>query len=107
MNKANDYRTLDALRNSLEGKIYLYLKDGETVTRFLEDAREQGYLFGEFAPDEAHRDNLVSLKKEKQLAHVGTVGRIEYMCNGGDGSRGRFHRIDYSKYVNGDKEYSI
>ena len=96
-------RTLDNLRKSLKGKIYLYFKDAETERQFIEDAQAEGYRFGSISPADSPADNIIALCEEKQLSHVGAVGRIAFQCNGGSGAKGRFHRIDYAKYRRGDK----
>lgn len=98
-------RTLDNLRKSLKGKIYLYLKDAETERRFIEDAQAEGYRFGSISPADSPADNIISLCEDKQLSHVGAIGRITFQCNGGSGARKTFHRIDYAKYKNGDRHY--
>lgn len=98
-------RTLDNLRKSLKGKIYLYLKDAETEKQFKEDAQAEGYRFGTISPADSSADNIISLGENKQLSHVGAVGRIAFQCNGGSGANGNFHRIDYRKYIDGENNY--
>lgn len=98
-------RTLENLRNALSGKIYLYLKDRITERLFAVAAEEEGYRFGTIVPTESPADNLIALDENKQLSHVGFVGRFAFQCNGGNGAKGRFHRIDYAKYVRGDADY--
>lgn len=98
-------RTLNNLRNSLSGKIYVYLKDTDTKKKFSADAKAEGYSFGKAELPEIIGDNIISLKKNKQLCYVGSMGRIEFQCNGGDNACGRFHRIDYARYRRGDEDY--
>ncbi|MBQ6569972.1 MAG: hypothetical protein IJL87_06925 [Clostridia bacterium] len=98
-------RTLENLRNSLPGKIYLYLKDDDTRARFLSDARAEGCRFGKYGLPEVLDDEIISLGKNKQLSFLGTIGRIEFQCGGGSNAHGRFHRIDYAKYINGDEDF--
>ena len=98
-------RTLDELRNSLPGKIFLRLGDAQTKQAFAEDANAEGYRFGETQPTREALESIVALKYGKQLAYVGSVGRIAFQCNGGDNAKGTFHRIDYAKYKRGDKDF--
>lgn len=98
-------RTFDNLRKTLKGKIYLYLKDAETERQFIEDAQAEGYRFGSISPADSLADNIISLCEDKQLSHVGAIGRIAFQCNGGSGARGRFHRIDYAIFRRGDNNY--
>ena len=99
-------RTLDRLRNSLNGKIYLYLKNDETVKRFAREAEAEGYRFGTISPADSPADEIVALCGNRQLAHVGFVGRTAIQC-GGSGAKGRFHLIDYAKYKRGDKNFDF
>ena len=100
-------RTLENLRESLQGKIYLYLKDDDTMKAFLSDAKNEGYRFGETGLPEIIGDSIISLRENKQLSYVGTVGRIEFQCNGGDNAGGNFHRIHYAEYKIGSDDYSF
>ena len=100
-------RTLDHLRNTHAGKVYVYLKDEETEKRFYADAEAQGYRFGQLRPSDSPPDDMIALEQDKQLSHVGFVGRIAFQCNGGDCPKGEFHRIDYAAYLRGNKDYYI
>lgn len=80
-------RTLNQLRENLDGKIYIYLKDEKTIKIFFENAEAEGYLFGKTKPSQSPMDNIVSLKKNKMLAYVGAIGRMEFQCNGGSNSQ--------------------
>ena len=91
-------RTLTSLRNSLDGKIYVYCKDAETAQEFIADAEAEGYHYGKLRPSESPADNIIALHDDKQLAHVGAIGRMDFQSGGG-------HRIDYAKYKNGDTDY--
>lgn len=100
-------RTLENLRNSLRGKVHVYLKDEETVRRFFADAAAQGWRFGAISPAECPLADLVALEADQQLSHVGIAGRICFQTNGGDAPNGTYHRIDYAKYVRGDAQYAF
>ena len=100
-------RTLRNLRNSMDGKIFVFLKDEKTRAEFAADAAREGYGFGTAKPTAEIAENVIALCSGKQLSHVGAVGRIEFQCNGGDNRKGRFHRIDYAKYKRGDKNFYV
>ena len=98
-------RTLEDLRNSLQGKVHVYLKDESTMKRFFSDAESQGWMFGAAKPSDSPLDSIVSLKEEKQLSFLGIAGRICFQTNGGGNSKRTYHRIDYAKYKDGNDDY--
>ena len=98
-------RTLGNLRDALKGKIYLYFRDECTKAKFLSDAKAEGYGFGDNGLPAVLQDNIISLKSDNKLCYVGTVGRIEFQCNGGDNARKNFHRIDYYNYICGVRDF--
>ncbi|MCH5317364.1 MAG: hypothetical protein J1E05_05255 [Eubacterium sp.] len=101
----NKNRTLENLRKSHKGKVYIYLKDTETCKRFLRDAENEGYRFGNIKPTENLTDDIIALEHRKRLSYVGFVGRVAWMCNGGTDAKEKFHRIDYDKFVSGEKDF--
>ena len=80
---------------SMGERVYVYLKDEETAQRFLRDAEEEGYSFGDGAkPTERHWSDLYAIHPDGTLNYVGTIGRIEY-ASGADSAV----RIDYSQQL--------
>ena len=51
-------RTLDALRNTLDGKIYIYCRDEKTAIDFLAAAEKEGYRFGSIKPTNNKTDDI-------------------------------------------------
>ena len=98
-------RTLQNLRESLPGSIYIFLKDEDTKTIFLNDAESEGYSFGNYGLPGKLSDDMISLCENRQLAHVGFIGRMAFQCRGGDNTRDVFHRIDYAKYAHGYSDF--
>ena len=96
-------RTIENLRNSYKGKIYVYLNNEKVCKDFYADAENEGYLFGENKPTESQIDDIIALENGKNLSYVGFVGRIAYQS---EGSR-KIHRVDYAKYKAGDSDYII
>ena len=100
----NTNRTIENLRKSLNGKVYLYFESSEICAEFLKDAEEEGYLFGERKPTQVRTDNILALLRRKQLCYVGIIGRIAYQSAG---AYDDIHRIDYAKYRSGADDYRI
>lgn len=96
-------RTIDDLRSIISGKIYIYLANEKIGKQFMQDAESEGYRFGKIKPTENGRSNIIALESKKQLSYVGFVGHMNFRCNGG--SDEGLTRIDYEKYVNGDKNF--
>lgn len=96
-------RTLTELRKGLKGRIYIYLEDEKICNVFLKNAEDEGYRFGKIKPTKNDGSNIIALEKNKQLSYVGFVGHMAFQCP--DGVKGNFYRIDYKKFINGDKDY--
>ena len=96
-------RTLDALRNTLDGKIYIYCRDEKTAIDFLAAAEKEGYRFGSIKPTNNNTDDFIALEDNKQLSYVGFVGRIAVQCSGGGNAN--LHIIDYAKYKDSEEDY--
>lgn len=98
-------RTLTELRAGLKGRIYIYLDNDETCRKFLRKAEDEGYHFGGIKPTESGGSGIIALEKNKQLSFVGFVGHMAFQCNGGSNKGNGFYRIDYRKFIGGDKDY--
>ena len=77
-------RTLSALRNSFEGKVYIIIKGEELQKQFLNDAEHEGFHFGTIKPTGSSTDDVIALEPNKQLSYVGFAGRDAIQCNGGN-----------------------
>ena len=98
-------RSIEDIRNSISGRIYIYLANEQIGKQFLIDAEAEGYHFGSIKPTDNSWSNIIALEPNKQLSYVGFVGRICFQCNGGNS--GNLTRIDYEKYLNGNKDFII
>ena len=96
-------RTIENLRNTVDGKLYIYCDNERTGKQFMQNAENEGYRFGKIKPTENGWSNIVAVEKRKQLSFVGFCGHMNFQCNGGDG--GGLTRIDYEKYASGDKNF--
>ena len=96
-------RTIEGLREAIGGRIYIYLDNEKIGKRFLQDAENEGYRFGNIKPTKNGWSNVIALKDKKQLSYVGFVGHMSFQCGGGDG--GSLTRVDYEKYARGDTDF--
>ncbi len=59
------------------GKYYVELNDAETGHRFLQDAQDEGYRFGDGAlPTTREYANLMFVDTNQTIGYVGAVGHI-------------------------------
>ena len=91
-------RTLDNLRNSMKGRLYIVCRNTAVGKRFLQDAEAQGYLFGSIKPTTFESVDMVALERHHQLAHVNYLG---HMAAGA----GAVNCIDYEKYIDGKQNF--
>lgn len=98
-------RTIKNLRESLKGKIYIYLENEQICKRFLQDAENEGYMFGKIKPTENGGDDIIALENKNQLSYVGFVGHMAFQCP--SGVEGNFYRVDYKKYINGNNNFFV
>lgn len=94
-------RTVSEL-GKLKGKVYVYFASKEIGDRFREDAEREGCRFGKIKPTELGCCGVVAIHKHKQLSAVGFVGHMEFQCDGG---LDYLIRVDYEKYIRGDKDF--
>ena len=88
----------DMLKVSDNEKVYVYCKDKETETRFLEDAQKEGFRFGDILPTASHPAQIIAIEGMDQLAHVGSVGHMAFQA-------GACTRIDYAKYIADEDDF--
>ena len=62
-------RTLTALRNSFDGKVYIIIKGDELQKQFLKDAESEGFHFGTNKPTDSSTDDVIALEPNKQLSY--------------------------------------
>ena len=54
-------------------------------------------------PTQGPLDEIIAVHEGKQLAHVGFIGRMKFQS--ASSVTEEFHRIDYAKYVSGEKDF--
>ena len=99
-------RTIEVLRDILKGDVWVYLKDRETCRKFYEQAEAEGFRFGKYLPTENPADDVIAVHRGKNLGHVGCYGHMKfYMCPSAHEPDHEFHRIDYTKYIAGERDF--
>lgn len=96
-------RTIENLRNTIDGKIYIYCDNEKIGSRFMAEAGKEGYRFGKIKPTENVWSNIIALKNKKQLRFVRMCNSVNFQNDSGK-SEG-LTKIDYEKYVNGAKNF--
>ena len=92
-------RTLEKLRNSYEGHLYLSFNNQKVYDEFLKAAEDEGFRFGERLPTEhvGKGYDIIALEHRKQLAFCGFISHMAY-----NSRQSNIHKVDYEKYVHGD-----
>ncbi len=54
-------RTIENLRNAINGKIYIYCNNEKIGKQFMQDAENEGYRFGKIKPTENGWSNIIAL----------------------------------------------
>ncbi len=93
-------RTLTNLRKAKKGDVYIFLRDAEIGTRFLQDAETEGFTIGGEKPTTKPYAAVMALH-EGAICYVGTNGMIRFGC----GETCGFRRVDYEKFVSGARDY--
>ena len=64
---------------SMGERVYVHLKDDETVMKFLHQAESEGFTFGDgVSPTDRHWSDLYAIHPDGTMNYVGSVGRIEF-----------------------------
>lgn len=84
-----------------EEKVYIYLENRDLCKKFLQDAEEEGFLFGDGEqPTKRDTSDLFRIYADKTLSYVTFIGHMAF----GSGSPD-IRRIDYKKYVDAEENY--
>ena len=92
-------KTIENL-TKMNGKVYVYLKNAEIAEKFLRDAQNEGFTFGDGEkPTNHHYSDIIAVNKDKTLNYVGAIGRIAYGSGADKIGNEKLIRIDYEKYL--------
>ena len=88
---------------SLEGRIFVYLKNEKLQRQFLRDAEAEGFTFHDGTkPTLRPIDSIYALNRDHTINYVGIVGHVAYDYAVTVSGR-RLIRINYEQYLTGHK----
>lgn len=88
------------------GRVYVYLGDSETGNQFMKQAESEGFTFTDGAkPTERCYAEIMSVNRDITINFVGMNGRIAFGSGAKTVGNEKLIRVDYKKYITGDKEY--
>ena len=93
--------------SKLNGKVYVYLRDEVIARRFLQDAENEGFTFGDGEkPTARPGNNLYVVNCDWTISHVGWAGHMAFRSAKRVGEQ-ELIRVDYEKYLLGEEEYLL
>ena len=93
--------------SKLNGKVYVYLRDEVIARRFLQDAENEGFTFGDGEkPTARPRNNLYVVNRDWTISHVGCTGHMAFQSAKRIGER-EMIRVDYERYLLGEENFVI
>lgn len=94
-------RTIKELVASNKKRVYVYLADKDTQSRFISDAEAEGCTYEDGVKiSEREPDDFYALNKDGTVCFLNFVGRMAFQCNSDN-----IVRVDYKKYINGEEDY--
>lgn len=82
--------------------IYVLFNSQALCRQFLAQAEWEGFTIGEKKPTEIGWTDVLAVLPGKKLCHLGFVSRMALHS-----SQKSIVRIDYEKYINGAKKYTV
>ncbi|MCD8085217.1 MAG: hypothetical protein LUF28_02615 [Clostridiales bacterium] len=101
-------RTLTAL-TKLGGRVYVYCGDRRTLQRFIEDAENEYFHYGDgVSLRERTPDDVMALNKDRTVNFIGFAGRMAFQ-HADQFSSGKdavpLIKVDYRKYIAGCQDF--
>ena len=81
---------------------YIYCRSKAIAKRFLRDAEAEGFTIGGMPPTKCDTSDIFALSDDFTICYSGFAGHMAF-CQGGE--RANIIRIDYGKYIAGEKEF--
>lgn len=98
-------RTIKNLVNENE-KVYVYLANGEIGHRFMVQAEEEGFTFGDgVKPTERSYAEVMCVNGNYTINYVGAYGRIAFGAGASQIGSTKIFRVDFEKYISGAEDY--
>lgn len=93
--------------SKLNGKVYVYLKDEMIARRFLQDAENEGFTFGDGEkPTARPGNNLYVVNRDWTISHVGWAGHMAFQSAKYVGEQ-ELIRVDYERYLSEEEDFII
>lgn len=85
------------LLSAHNGRIYVYLATEDICRRFLQDAEDEGFLFGDgVKPTQKPSSDIIAVNRDMTLNYVGFVGHAAYQAADRIGEQ-KLIKVDYRK----------
>lgn len=98
-------RTLKELVKK-NGRVYVYLKDSETGNQFMQQAESEGFTFTDGTkPIKRCYAEIMAVNRDITINFVGMNGRIAFGSGAKMVGNEELIRVDYKKYISGDRKY--
>ncbi|MBQ2662116.1 MAG: hypothetical protein IJF80_05635 [Clostridia bacterium] len=95
--------SIKSLLSAHTGRIYIYLATADIGRQFLQDAENEGFMFGDgVKPTQREADSIFAIKDDMTINYVGFVGRIAYQAADRIGNKPLI-KIDYQDVLNNQK----
>lgn len=70
---------ISSLLSEYESRIYIYLANGEIGRKFLRDAEDEGFTFGDGVnPTARENDGIFAINKNMTVNYVGFIGHLAF-----------------------------
>lgn len=79
--KIREKKTLEQLRNSVDGKLYIKFESAQQCRLFLKKAEDEGFMFADIKPTRNKTSNLIAVLCDKKLCYVGFIGHMALGCH--------------------------
>lgn len=100
-------RTVKEL-SQMDGRVYVFVKNSPTTTRFLTDAEKEGFTFGDSVKptERQEQSDIYAINLNGTINFVGFAGHMAFHHSDHIGNEPLI-KVDYAKYVEGDTNYLI
>ena len=100
-------RTVSYL-STLNGRVYVYLANAQVGEQFMQQAEDEGFTFNDGTlPTARCYDEVMAVNHDKTLNYVGANGHIAFGAGANTVGSEELIRVDYEKYLSGQKDYSF
>ena len=84
----------------MNGRVYVYLANSDVGEKFLLQAEQEGFTFGDGAkPTEQHYSEIMAINHNRTINYVGFVGCMAYGSGTKTIGKEKLIRINYQKYI--------